>query len=286
MSTKRKKYGVLERQDRKLRIISRIIVYIVAAISVYPILFVMLTSLKTDTDFYSNVWGLPKRFAWENFATAWTVGNLGDGFAVSIVVTVTSMLLIIMFGTLGGYALARLKVPLAGFIMVLILITFMLPSEAVITPLYLLLSKLGITDYAVLIIPYIGWSIPMTITIMRNFFLNMPNELLEAARVDGCTEMQTFFKISLPLLTPALAVSSIFAFVGVWGELIWAQIALSTSSTLKTITMSMMQFQGQYNIAWGPMSAAICIIMIPLVVFFIFVQKYFVQGLTGGAVKG
>lgn len=286
MSIKRKKIGVLERQDRKLRIVSRIIVYICAAVSVYPILFVMLTSLKTDADFYSNVWGLPKEFAWENFATAWNVGNLADGFAVSVVVTVTSMLLIILFGTLGGYALARLKVPLAGFIMILILITFMLPSEAVITPLYLMLSKFGITDYAVLIIPYIGWSIPMTITIMRNFFLNMPNELLEAARVDGCTEMQTFFKISLPLLTPALAVSSIFAFVGVWGELIWAQIALSTSSTLKTITMSMMQFQGQYNIAWGPMSAAICIIMVPLVVFFIFVQKYFVQGLTGGAVKG
>ncbi|MEF9972539.1 MAG: carbohydrate ABC transporter permease [Clostridia bacterium] len=286
MSTS-KNGGSLARSERTLQICCRIVTYALILISIYPVLFVLLTSFKSDKEFYNNVWGISMNPQFSNYLTAWNSGHIGEGLATSLLVTVVSLAAILLIGTLGGYALARLKVPFEGVILLLIVITFMLPSEAVIMPLYLLLSKAGIRNgYAMLIIPYIGWNVPMTITIMRNFFLSMPKELIEASRMDGCSEMQSLFKISMPLMKPAMAVSAIFAFVGIWGDLLWAQIALSTTSAMRTLTMCALSFHGQYGVSWGAMSAAICITIFPLIVFFLFVQKYFVQGITGGAVKG
>ncbi|MDG0791552.1 carbohydrate ABC transporter permease [Cohnella ginsengisoli] len=187
---------------------------------------------------------------------------------------------------MAGYALARLRIPFAELIMFIILSTTMLPSESVIMPLYIMMSKMHmIGKHYTLIIPYIGWGLPMTIYIFRSFFRTIPSELIEAARVDGCTEARTFYSVTLPLMLPAVATCAIFNFVSFWGELLWGSVSLSTSS-LKTIPMGVIAFKSQFSTDWGPLSAAICLVLIPLIIFFLFVQKYFVQGLTGGAVKG
>lgn len=285
MNTNTRQYK-FKHPDRNIKWICRIFTYLLVIISVYPVIFVVITSFKSDEEFYKNIWGFAANPQFSNYRTAWTTGHIGGGLLTSAIVTIISLVIILTAGTLGGYALARLKVPFGKIILFLLIVTFMLPSEAVIMPLYLMLSKLKLNSYVMLILPYIGWNIPMTITIMRNFFLSMPQELIEASRIDGCSEIKSLIQISIPLMKPALSVSAIFAFVGIWGDLFWAQIALSTTSSLKTLTMSALSFQGQYNTSWGPMSAAICITIIPLIVFFLFVQKYFVQGITGGAVKG
>lgn len=276
----------LNHHNRNIKWICRVFTYLLVIVSIYPVIFVILTSFKSDEEFYKNLWGFASEPKFSNYLTAWTTGHIGEGLLTSVIVTIISMIVILIVGTFGGYALARLKVPFGKIILLLVIITFMLPSEAVIMPLYLMLSKFKLNSYIMLILPYIGWNIPMTMTIMRNFFLSMPQELIEASRIDGCSEMRSLIKISIPLMKPAISVSAIFAFVGIWGDLFWAQIALSTTSSLKTLTMSALSFQGQYNTAWGPLSAAICITILPLIVFFLFVQKYFVQGITGGAVKG
>jgi len=282
MNTRRR----LVNMDRVVEYINRLIVIAVIVSIIYPILFVVLTSLKTTKEFYSNVWGIPQQIAWSNYPTAWNEGRIGPAFLTSAFVVSVSILVILVFGALAGYAFARLEIPKAELIVVLLVATTMFPSESVIMPIYITLSKAGLigTHYS-LIIPYIGWSLPITIYIFRDFFQTLPVDLIESARIDGSNELGVFLRIMLPLMLPAIATCAIFNFVNLWGELLWATIALASQSTIRTIPMGVVEFKGQFSTDWGPLSAAICIVLLPLIIFFLFVQKYFVQGLTAGAVK-
>lgn len=279
MNTKKKK-------SEKATIVSRILLIVYVLMTLYPILFVLLTSFKKTSEFYRNIWGLPEVFAIENYAEAWKTAQIGSYMKNSVLIIVIVLAATLLTGALAGYALSRFHIRHAELIMMLILFCTMVPSESVIMPMYLIISKMKLTaSYASMILPYIGWGLPMTTYIFRNFFDTIPNELLEAARIDGCTEVTAFFKISVPLMLPAIATNAIFLFVSWWGELLWASVELASSS-MKTIPIGLVSFSAQYGTNWGPMSAAVCIVLIPLVIFFLFVQKYFIGGLTGGAVKG
>ncbi|WP_343246977.1 carbohydrate ABC transporter permease [Diplocloster hominis] len=272
--------------DGRARMISRILLILYSLVVAFPILFVIVTSLKSTSEFYTNIWGLPKTFAWENYLTAWNTANIGKYMVNSVIVVGIVLVVTLLAGALAGYALSRFHLKYAELLMLAILACTMMPSESVIMPLYLITSDLGMTGTRIsLIIPYIAWGLPMTVYIFRNFFDTIPTELLEAARIDGCTEIQTFGRIVIPLMLPAIATNAVFVFVSWWGELLWATVVLA-SSTMKTIPIGMVSFSAQFGTNWGPMCAAICIIMVPLIVFFCFVQKYFVQGLTSGGVKG
>lgn len=275
------------RTERLIVQLIRLIIIIFIIVTVYPILFVIITALKSTQEFYTNIWLLPQVYEWANFAKAWTTAHIGEYFINSSIIVSISVVFIVVLGSMAGYSLAKLKIPHAELIMFIILSCTMLPSESVIMPLYIMMSKLKMTgSHISLIIPYIGWGLPITIYIFKGFFKTLPQELLEAARVDGGSELQTFIKITSPLMLPAIATCSIFNFVGIWGELLWATIVLSSNSNLRTIPMGVIAFKSQFSTDWGPLSASICIVLIPLIVVFLFVQKYFIQGLTGGAVKG
>lgn len=272
--------------DGKARVFSRVMIILYCLLIIYPIFFVILTSLKPTSEFYVNIWGMPKTWAFENYLTAWDTANIGQYMLNSVIIVAVVMVVTLLVSGLAGYALSRFKIKYAELIMMLILACTMIPSEAVIMPMYLLTSKLHLTGSKLaLIIPYIGWGLPMSIYIFRNFFDTIPNELLEAARIDGCTEIGAFWRVAVPLMLPAVATNAIFIFVSWWGELLWATVELA-SSTMKTIPIGMVSFSAQFGTNWGPMCAAICIVLVPLIVFFCFVQKYFIQGLTNGAVKG
>jgi raffinose/stachyose/melibiose transport system permease protein len=265
---------------------SRVMILCIILFTIYPIIFVLLTSLKSTSEFYSNIWLWPHKLEWSNFPDAWNTAHIGSYFMNSIIVVSITVVITLIVGALAGYALARLKIPYAEVILFIILACTMVPSESVIMPMYLMTSKIKMTGtYQSLILPYIGWGLPMTIYIFRNFFKTLSNELLEAARIDGCTELTTFLKITAPLMLPATATTAILTFVGWWGELLWSSIELSTSS-MKTIPMGIISFVSAFGSNWGNLSAAVCVILLPLVVFFLFTQKYFISGLTGGAVKG
>src|SRR3984893_1694678 len=261
-----------------------IILYVLTV--VYPVLFVILTSLKSTTEFYSNIWGLPRVVAWSNFSGAWTAVGIGSAFGNSVIRVASSLVFILVFSGVAAYALARL-VPKSDLITLIILASTFIAGELVLVPEFLMASKLQIvgTDLG-LIVSYIGWSLPITIFIMRGFILTIPMDLIEAARIDGAGEIRIFFTVGAPLMLPAVATTGIFNFIGLWGELLWAIIVLSTQSTVRTLPFAIVEFQGQFGTQWGPLSAAICIVMIPLVVVFLFAQKYFIRGLTDAAVKG
>jgi raffinose/stachyose/melibiose transport system permease protein len=266
--------------------VSRTLVLLYVLTVVYPLLFMILTSLKSTTEFYRNIWGLPQVVAWSNYTDAWTSGGIGPAFINSAIVVVSSLVFILLFSGVAAYALARL-VPKSDLITLIIIASTFIPGELVLVPEFLMASKLQLVGTNLgLIVSYVGWSLPITIFIMRGFILTIPMELIEAARIDGAGEIRIFFTVVVPLMLPAIATTGIFNFVGLWGELLWAIVVLSTQSTVRTLPFAIVEFQGQFGTNWGPLSAAICIVIIPLVVFFLFAQKYFIRGLTDAAVKG
>jgi raffinose/stachyose/melibiose transport system permease protein len=268
-------------------LISRLLVIFYVFLLIYPVSFVVLTSLKSTSEFYSNIWGLPRVFAWSNYVQAWVQGGIGRAFLNSVLIVTISVIGILTFGMLGGYALARLEVPYASVIVLCLILMTLIPGESMLLPTYIMTIKLGLIGTRLgLILPYIGWGLPMTIYLFRGFFLTVPNELIESARIDGAGELRIFYGIVAPLLLPAIATSAILSFIGLWGELLWALIVLSNQASIRTLPFTLVEFTGQYATNWGPLSAAICIILLPVVVFFLFSQKFFITGLTAGGVKG
>jgi len=272
--------------EKSLIMFIRIVLVIFVISTLYPIIFVLLTSLKTSNEFYNNIWFFPKEIAWQNYQYAWVTASIGKYFLNSVIVVGITVFVSLVLAALAGYALAKLNVPKADLIMLSIFLLTMLPSESIIMPMYIMTSKLKMTGtYGALIIPYIGWGLALTIYIFRNFFKTIPMEIIEAARIDGCGEFSTFLKVVMPMMLPATATNAILLFLGWWGELLWASIELSTSS-IKTLPLGITAFVQSSGTNWGPLCAASCIILIPVVGFFLLTQKYFIAGLTGGAVKG
>lgn len=266
----------------------RLALLVMAAVTLYPVLFIIFTSLKTSEEFYGNLWSLPGQFRYENYIEAFKTARLGDYLGNSVIIAVLSLFTGSVLGTFAAYSLARLRVPFAGAIVAFLFLLQILPGESMIIPLYIMMAKLELFKviYLPIVLAYLGWMLPGTIVILWNFFRSIPDELLEAARIDGSSELSTMFRIVLPLAGGAVATCTVFNFGFVWGELMWAQIATLTTERGIPISVGLINFQGQYTTNWTLMSAGMLMVLLPLILLFIFLQKYFIQGLTAGAVKG
>lgn len=253
----------------------------------YPLLFILFTSLKTNKEFFTNLFGLPISMEWMNYVNAWNIGKLGQYFGNSAIVTAISVVVTCFVALLGGYALAKLRIPHADTIMSAFMVFNFIPGIAIYISLYTMMSRLKLTGSLItMILPYIAWSIPFAMYIIKQYFETVPQELIESGRIDGCNEFQTFLHIMFPLVTPALATIVVFTFINNWGELMWANIATAASATIKTLPVGLLNFKTEMGVEWGQYTAGICMVTIPLMVIFAYFQKYFVAGLTNGAVKG
>ncbi len=266
----------------------RLILLAMAVATLYPVLFTVFTSLKTPDEFYGNLWSIPSHFRYENYIEAFKTARLGDYMGNSVMIAALSLFTSSVLATFAAYSLARLRVPFAGAIVAVLFLLQILPGESMIIPLYMMMAKMGLFKviYLPIVIAYLGWMLPGTIVILWNFFRSIPDELLEAARIDGSSEFSTMFRIVFPLAGGAVATCTVFNFAFVWGELMWAQIATLTTDKGIPISVGLINFQGQYTTNWTLMSAGMCMVLLPLILLFIFLQKYFIQGLTAGGVKG
>lgn len=269
-------------------IVFRIIILSMAVIWVYPVLYSFMTSFKTLQEFYQDMWAMPHQIGLENYVTAFSQGHIGDYFLNSIIIAACSLLGIELISTLAGYALSKLKLPNVGLIIVLCFAIQLLPTETIIIPLYMMTAKLGLLKirYLPIILVYIGWSIPGTTVILKNFFDTVPKELLEAARIDGSGEIRNMFAIVLPLMKGALSTCIVLNFTFVWGELMWARTATLTTTQGIPLTVGLMNFKGDFGTNWPLLCAAVCMIILPLYLVFLFLQKYFVASMTAGSIKG
>ena len=253
----------------------------------YPLIFLFLTSLKTNAEFFQNLFGLPQSIAWANYENAWIIGKLGFYFGNSMLITVASVIVTSVVSLLGGYALGKLHIPKADLIISALMVFSFIPGIAIYISLFQMLGQIKLTSsYFAIIMPYIAWHLPFSMYIFKQYFETIPSEMVESGRIDGCTEMQTFFFIMLPLVTPALATVVVFTFIGNWGELIWASIVTASNVRIKTLPVGLLNFRTEMGIDWGMYTAGISMVTLPLMIVFAYFQKYFVAGLTNGAVKG
>lgn len=269
-------------------VICRVVLAALLCIWIFPVLFALNTSFKSQKEFYTSIWNLPQKMGWDNYVQAFSQGHIGEYFLNSIIIAVISLVLIEVISTMAAYSLARLRIPHTGLIIMICFAIQLLPTETIIIPLYKMMSSMGLLHlrYVPIILAYVGWSIPGTTVILKNFFDTIPKELLEAARIDGSGEIRNLFTIVLPLMKGALATCIVMNFTFIWGELMWAKTATLTTNKGLPLTVGLMNFKGEYGMQWPLMCAAICMIVIPLYLVFLFLQKYFVSSMTAGSVKG
>lgn len=221
-----------------------------------------------------------------NFVRAWTSNNFQLYFGNSAFVAITSTIFTVLFSAMVAYAFARFKFPLKELLFYIILLVLMVPDLVTIIPKFILIKDLGLRNSLWgLILVYVASSIPLNTFLLRGFFEQIPHELEEAMLIDGAGYFDIFFRLALPLASPALATVTIFAFMGNWDEFIWA-LTVIDDPLKRTLPIAIYSFQGQHGTEWGLVFAAMIIALIPSLIVFLSMQKYFVKGLTTGAVKG
>ena len=253
--------------------------------TIYPLIWMIFGSLKSDSDLFNNIWGPPRSMIWQNYADAWQIADLGARIGNSIIVTVISLGLLLAVSSIAAYALARLSFPGRQVIFLLILATMMIPPEVTVIPLFIVVRNLGILNSRFgLIFVYVGTSMAFSIFLLRGFFMSIPPELEDAALVDGATRLHVFLYIVLPLARPGLATVAIFQGMFIWNEFFLAFIFIRQKE-LQTIPLGLVNFFNRYQAEWTLYFAALSMVTVPVIVLYVGMQRWFIEGLTAGAVK-
>ena len=254
-----------------------------------PVYGAIVTAFKSQAEVSAGgYWTVPTRFAAENFERVMNPddGNLGLYLQNSLLLTIPASLFSISLGTLAGYGLGKYNFKGDGLLFILIVAGMFLPPQIALIPVFRLMNDIGLYDtlWAVIII-HTAFGIPICTLVMRNFFQVVPNALREAALIDGANEYSIFFRIMLPLTLPALAVLATLQFTWIWNDFLWPFI-LTQRAESRTVMVGILNLTGQYTVDWGGQAAASLIGSLPTLFIFVFFQRYFIRGLTLGAVKG
>ena len=258
-----------------------------AAVMVAPFVYMLSTSFKSQT----YVLTIPPQFiphpaTVDNYSAAWTTENFGRYFVNSIGVAVATTVLSLLLSSMMAYAFARFDFAGREVLFKVLLIGLMVPAMMLIIPQFILAKYLGLIDSTVgLVVFYVGSSLSLNTFLLRGFFQAIPVELEQAMQVDGAGAFTRYRRLILPLAKPALATATIFTFLASWDEFAWA-LTIINSPTKRTLPIGIALFQGQNSTLWGLVFAASLIAVVPVIVVFLTFQRYFVQGLTAGAVKG
>jgi raffinose/stachyose/melibiose transport system permease protein len=268
---------------------SKVVIFYVALILatllwLAPVFTLILTALKDAGDFAVNgAFSLPKFIRWANFSEAWETG-VKNYFWNSVIVTGFKVPIGIILVSMAAFALTHMHFKWADRVFTYILIGLIVPMQMTLVPLTLLMNALNLIDTLTgLTILYIGFGVPFGVLVMRGFFRTVPVAIIEAARIDGCSWFKIFYRIALPLALPAVVSLCILDGVATWNEFILAQIFLR-SDELRTLPLGLVQFSTQFSTQYDELAAAVLISVVPIVLVFLFFQRYFVAGM-GGAVK-
>ena len=270
---------------------SRIALYValIALVIVYsvPTFGVLLSSIQHDREISRHgLWRIPDTITLENYERALGGTNVPGYLLNSVVVTVTATAISIAFGVLTGYVFSRLAFRGSEALYLIVVAGLFFPPQIVIIPLQQLFSRTFINDtILVLIVVHVAFGLPITTMILRNFFSTIPGALREAAIIDGANEGQILLRVMVPLVLPALAVLTTLQFTWIWNDFLWPFILIKNDAA-RTIMAGIVLLKGPYDKAWGLQGALSVIASLPTLLIFLFFQRYFIRGLTFGAVKG
>ncbi|MBQ2645163.1 carbohydrate ABC transporter permease [bacterium] len=272
--------------------LTHIILISISILSIFPLLWLISTALKGQSEniFQYPPQFIPKNITFENFTGVWKQIPFIAYFLNSFIVAAFTVVLNVFFASLAAYPLARMKFKGKNFIFYMILATLMVPFQAIMLPIYLIILKLHLVDTVSYFAGYLGLILPFAVNafgifLMRQAFTSIPKELEEAAFVDGCNIFQIWSKILLPCVAPTCAVLAVFTFIGSWGEFLWPSIVL-TDKSLYTLPVGINDLQGMFSANWRYIAAGSIISIIPIIIFFLAMQRFFISGHNDGAVKG
>jgi ABC-type glycerol-3-phosphate transport system permease component len=255
-------------------------------IAVVPFIWVIFGSLKSSGEIFSSPFGFPRTWRWSNYETAWVDGHFGTYFWNSLGIAIPTVFLILACGSLAGYAFARLKFWGNTFIFYVFLASLAISTNSIMIPLFHQIYNFGMIDsWWGVVLPSVASHMPMASFLMRSFFRNLPSELEDAARIDGCSNFGVYWYIMLPLSRGALFGLSIFAFMDSWNAFLVPLLVLR-DATLRTIPLGLIVFQGQYLSDYSVLFAGVVISFIPTLLVYFTLQRHFEKGIMIGSVKG
>ncbi len=264
---------------------SHVVLIVLVALSLFPFYYMLATSLKSNPQFFSNSLGISFPFDWGNYAAAWAAV---EPYVInSAVITVLSVVIIVVTTSVTAYAFARLRFRGKGFLYMAMIALMMIPGALTLIPLFLEIEKFGLLNHRFgLVLVYAAGGQAFTIFVLRQMMANLPEELFESARMDGCSEFKAFLYIALPLTKATIGTLAIMNVMGIWSDYILPLLVL-TSPNKMTLTVGLVQFQGEFlaNTSYGPMFAGYTIASIPILIMFLLTMRMFMQGITAGAMK-
>ena len=276
-----------KKQGERVRLsISYIFIWIMVFLAVMPFIYVVLTALKSSEQIYDPDQIIPTYITLENFRQVLFQSNFVRYFMNSIFITVVTTVICMVLSVMAAYGLTRYYIIGSEKLKMAVLMTRMFPGILLCIPFYIIMKQIQLIDsYVGLIMMYCSFTLPFAIWNTCAFFNTIPWELEEAAMIDGCGRLRSFFAVIVHVAKPGLFVTALFCFMSSWDEYMYASIFINTTLK-KTIQVGMQDFVGQYSVDWGLLMSAVVISLIPLLLFFALVQKNLVDGLSSGAVKG
>lgn len=278
-----------QKMSLQMQIVSYGLMVLVVIIIGLPLLWMVLGSLKTNQEIYTlPIQWLPSTPRWDNFADAWNAAPFGQFYINSIIITVAGAGLKVLNATLTAYAFAFLRFPGKNWLFLLLLAALMIPEQVAILPNYLTLSNVfgqsWINTYQGIVLP--GAATAFGTFLMRQSFLTLPREVLDAAKVDGCGHLRLLWDIVLPLSRPVLATLTLIFIVDRWNDYLWPLIVTNTQ-LMRPLTVGLTYlFDQEGNTRWGPVMAASIFVIAPLLVIFAWAQRHIIEGIAAGATKG
>lgn len=267
-----------------LKIVKYAFLSVGACISLYPFIWVVLSSFKDNNAIYSNPFGFPTEMHWENYQKAWKGANVGISFLNSMTVCLITLLILIVITAMGSYVLTRIYK--STLLSTYFSLGIMIPVHALLIPSVLIFKALNLTDNLFsLIIVYVAANISFSMFIMNGFMEGIPKELDEAATIDGCSSAGVFFRIIFPIVKPGIATVATLAFLNCWNDLLLGLVLIS-SPLKKTLSMAVSALKGSYLTQYGLLCAGFVVLIIPVVIMYLLFQKQVIAGMTAGAVKG
>ncbi len=282
---------------KKTNVILHIILGVATVLTFYPFVFMLITSFKNNDQFFHQFWTVANPMHPENYVQAWEAISLY--ILNSLRVSVVSVIGVVVVSSLSAYAFARHKFPGSGILFYSILALMMVPGVLTLISSFMWMKGIPfaggndwlghggkglLNSHWALILPYVAGGQVFSIFILKSFIGELPEELFEAARVDGAGELRVFWSIVVPLSRPILGTVAIMTLLSVWNDYIWPLIVIS-DDLKRTLPIGLSFFQGQHSTTYGPLMAGYMIACLPLLILFFFAMRYFVEGLTSGAVK-
>lgn len=271
------------------RSISGILVFlflcILVFLIVYPLFWILISSFKDYQGIYQDVWGLPDAWHFENYLRSWDRG-ISQYFVNSVIVTIATLIGVVFVASAASFGIVQIRGRLGNIIFLITMCCMLLSPQVCVLPLFMLLRAFGLNDsYFAMIFPYIAFRLPISIMLIRSFFVGISKELEEAAIIDGASLWKIFTKIYVPLSKPIISTVVIMTVYYAWNEFMFATI-LVDSSSLRTIPVGLMVFRDGLMTEWGVVMAGMVISCIPLITIYLIMSKSFIRGLTAGSVKG